>query len=202
MSDDMVRAFIAVFPPASVVAALDAAIAPVRSRGDGVAWVAAANLHITLRFLGKIAPGQVEAVRRALIAAAGAASTSAAPFAVATAGPGAFPGPACPRVLWIGAREGAVELVALAARVEKALVREGFPPAEKPFTPHLTVGRVRAVGAVVAPSALAAAARFLALSISSQRFEVGAIALVASTLAPDGARYEMIATAALGGAAG
>lgn len=192
MSSETVRAFIAIFPPPEVQAALDAAIAPVRGRGDGVAWIAAANLHVTLRFLGDLEPPQVDAACRAVAAAA---SASAGPFAVATGAVGAFPGPARPRILWIGAREGAAPLVALAARVEKALAREGVTPAEKPFTPHLTVGRVRAAG-TGAPASLAAA-RFLALTIPPQRFDVRTIALVHSTLAPGGARYAPIAEAAL-----
>jgi 2'-5' RNA ligase len=188
MSDGMVRAFIAVFPPADVQVALDAAIAPVRARGDGVAWVAAPNLHVTLRFLGELDPRRVEAARRALAAAV----EGVAPFACATGTVGAFPGPARPRILWIGAREGGAELVALAARVEKALGHEGFPPADKPFTPHLTVGRVRAD----APRT-DAAARFLALAPPPQRFDVAGVTLVASTLGPGGARYAPLFAATL-----
>jgi 2'-5' RNA ligase len=108
---------------------------------------------------------------------------------------GAFPGPARPRILWIGTREGAAELVALAARLEQALAREGFAPADKPFTPHLTVGRVRAAGPG-APASMAAA-RFLALSVPPQRFDVRAVALVSSTLAPGGSRYTILAEAPL-----
>jgi len=182
------RTFVAVFPPPAVVAALDAAVAPVRGVRDGVAWVASSNLHVTLRFLGDLAAPEVEAARRAVLGAA----SDVAPFAVATGGPGAFPGPSRPRVLWIGARSGAAELVALASRVEKALVREGFPPAEKPFTPHLTVGRVRADS----PPALAAA-RFLGLSLPSLDFEVGAITLVASQLGAGGSRYAPLLEAPL-----
>ncbi len=192
---ETIRTFVAIFPPPEVQAALDAAIAPVRARGDGIAWVATPNLHVTLRFLGDLEPPRVDAARRALAAAA---SASAGPFAVATGVAGAFPGPARPRILWIGAREGAASLVALAAQVERALAREGFPPADKPFTPHLTVGRVRAAGSG-APGAPAspAATRFLALSLPPQRFDVGVVTLVASTLGAGGSRYTPLFAAAL-----
>ncbi len=191
MSAETTRTFVGVFPPREVVDALDAAVAPVRGVRDGVQWVAAANLHMTLRFLGDLSAPELEAARQAVLAAASGAGV--APFAVTTGAPGAFPGPARPRVLWIGARSGAPELVALAARVEKALVRERFALAEKPFTPHLTMGRVRAD----APPALAAA-RFLGLSLPSLSFEVGAITLVASQLGPGGARYSPLLEAKLG----
>ena len=120
------------------------------------------------------------------------------PFAVATGVAGAFPGPARPRILWIGASEGAASLVALAAQVERALAREGFPPADKPFTPHLTVGRVRAAGPGAPRSpASPAAARFLALSLPPQRFDVGVVTLVASTLGAGGSRYTPLFAAPL-----
>jgi len=185
------RSFVAVFPPADVAAALDAAVVPVRGVRTGVAWVRAANLHFTMRFLGDLDPGRVEAAGRAVAAAASASS----PFAVTTGACGAFPGPARPRVLWIGAGEGAGELVALAARVEAALVREGFARAERPFTPHLTVGRVRAEAGAAGATAAAA---FLGSSVPSVRFDVATVVLVASELAPGGSRYTPLVIAPLG----
>jgi 2'-5' RNA ligase len=191
------RTFVAVFPPAGVAQAIDAALAPLRAApgaGAGVRWVRSANLHYTVRFLGSLAPARVEAARRAVVAAAAAA----APFAVRLGASGAFPGPRRPRVLWLGAADGAAPLALLAGGVERALGRQGFAPAERPFTPHLTVARVAGEGAVPA-----AAAAFLEAppAVPDASFDVRELLLVASTLAPGGSRYEVLERAPLGGAA-
>ena len=185
------RAFIAVFPPAEVREAVAGHLDAVRTPRDGVAWVRAANLHFTLRFLGDLESARLEAARHALVAAA--AAPDSAPFRVRLGGAGAFPGPARARVLWLGVNEGAAPLALLAGRVEAALVREGFPRADRPFTPHLTLGRPRD------PDGTAeAVARFLAAVFPQAEFAVGEIVLVSSALAAGGSIYAPIAHAALG----
>ena len=56
---------------------------------------------------------------------------------------GAFPGPARPRVLWVGLSGGLREIGRLAADVERACVPLGVPLAARPFRGHVTIGRVR-----------------------------------------------------------
>lgn len=197
--DGHLRTFVAIFPPPAVAEAVDVALAPLRAPGDGIAWVRPQNLHFTLRFLGPLAPADVAAAAGALADAAQAPGV--APVPVRLGGPGVFPGPARPRVLWLGAAEGAAALVHLAAAVETALDRERFARAERPFTPHLTLGRVREAGrgGATLEAVRAVVARFLAAPFPDPAFTVGEIALVTSRLAAGGSRYEPIARAALGG---
>ena len=192
----MTRSFVAVCPPPEVSAAVGEALAALRAPGDGIAWVKPANLHYTMRFLGDLEPGRVEAARRAVRAAA--LGKGVAPVGVRLGGPGAFPGPARPRVLWLGAAEGAAPLTLLAGGLEAALEREGFARAERPFTPHLTTGRVREAGR--AGAGAGGTARFLAAAFPDAAFDVRELVLVASTLAPGGSRYEPLERATLGGA--
>jgi 2'-5' RNA ligase len=110
-----------------------------RPLAPGVAWVAAENLHITLKFLGGVETPRLELVEKALERAV----AGAAPFDLTIAGLGAFPTPTRPRVIWAGAVGGKSELVALAGRVERELAPIGFPREERPFSPHVTLGRVR-----------------------------------------------------------
>jgi 2'-5' RNA ligase len=63
------------------------------------------------------------------------------PFDITAHGTGAFPNLARPRVVWIGLTGG--ELAQLAQRVEAAVVRCGFEREQRPYSPHLTIGRVR-----------------------------------------------------------
>jgi RNA 2',3'-cyclic 3'-phosphodiesterase len=98
--------------------------------------------HLTLLFLGEVAEVRLPSIVRALTPI-GAAF---APFDLTLEGVGAFPTRDRPRVVWVGATEGAAELVRLAGEVRAALVGEGLGDHEGPFVPHLTLFRVRSIG--------------------------------------------------------
>ncbi len=172
------RLFLGVFPPPEVREAAYAAMAPLREGRGGVAWVKPANLHFTLRFLGAL---EDEAAARA--AAAGREAVAGArAFDAALGPPGAFPNPRRARVLWLGMAAGADALVARAEALDAALRARGFPPADHPFTPHLTLGRVRAReedwrAALEAAPAL------------GMGFRVDRISLVESRLSAQGSTY-------------
>src|SRR5260221_4255262 len=176
------RVFLAVFPPPAVQAAAAVVIDALRTPGDGVSWVRRENLHYTLSFLGELGD---DGLRRASEAALEAASDHAA-FAARLGDCGAFPNAARARVLWIGLREGAEALVALAKSVERALVRRGFDRDERPFAPHLTIGRVRAPKSDW--TTRLAAAR---LDASQAGFTVASVRVIESTLSPGGSRYDV-----------
>jgi RNA 2',3'-cyclic 3'-phosphodiesterase len=116
--------------------------------GGGVGFTKLEQLHFTLAFLGE-QPGADEAL------AAGESLQESAAFELVLSGVGAFPSTMRPRVLWIGATEGASELVAAADRLRGALEQRGFKLEERKFRPHLTLGRVRPQGERGAQRALA-----------------------------------------------
>jgi 2'-5' RNA ligase len=139
MADRPIRAFLAVplrpdLRPA--VAALQERLQPAQAK---VKWVEAENLHFTLKFLGDTRPERGQEIA----AAVRSAVQRLAPFEVTIAGAGAFPHTRRPRTVWVGTREGAEPLAALAAAVEEALAALGLPRETKPFRPHLTIGRVK-----------------------------------------------------------
>src|SRR5437899_4846337 len=106
--------------------------------GYRVAWVPAANLHLTLRFLGSIGEELIEGV-------AGACRRVAArhqPIEARAAGVGAFPSAQKPSVLWVGV-EAPAALSALQREIEAAMVELGLDPEERAYHPHVTVGRVK-----------------------------------------------------------
>lgn len=96
------------------------------------------NWHLTLRFLGDTDRVTYERVLRQVEEA-----DLGPAFRIALGALGAFPRPARATVLWVGIREGEEELRELAARVEEALEGAGIPPEERPFSPHLTLSRIR-----------------------------------------------------------
>ncbi|MEO8841791.1 MAG: RNA 2',3'-cyclic phosphodiesterase [Kofleriaceae bacterium] len=106
-----------------------------------VKWVAPANYHVTLKFLGWTRADLLEALDDR-IAAAVAAAPAIGPFKFKTAKLGAFPSLDKSTVVWAGVEDpGAI--AELAKRIEAAAVDLGFPAEPRPFHPHVTLGRVR-----------------------------------------------------------
>jgi 2'-5' RNA ligase len=151
----VIRAFVAVPVEDPVVRRRLAGARSLLPTLHGLRWIPESQLHFTLKFLGEIEEERVAAAKAATSAAAVAAAASIAAeameremrpggeFRLALEGLGAFPprGPA--RVLWAGCGEGAEALTAVGAAVEKAFVAEGFPREDRPFSPHLTLARVK-----------------------------------------------------------
>jgi RNA 2',3'-cyclic 3'-phosphodiesterase len=184
------RLFFAVFPPPEIQQGASRVIEAMHRYGDGVSWVKPENLHYTLRFLGEV---EDEHAGRAAAAAAAAEAAAGTRAFTATLGElGAFPNAARARVIWLGMREGGDELVGIARDLERALVARGFGKADKPFSPHLTLGRVREARRDW--SATLARPR---LPDPSPRFLVRRICLVESWLSAQGSIYSVRAEARL-----
>ncbi|RME50625.1 MAG: RNA 2',3'-cyclic phosphodiesterase [Deltaproteobacteria bacterium] len=103
-----------------------------------IRWVNPAQIHLTLRFLGETPEPRVEG----LVSAVVEALVDVAPFEVEVSDLGAFPDWRRPRVLWAGISEGAAVLSRVHDRIEGVVRAAGWPP-EKPFSPHVTLGRVK-----------------------------------------------------------
>jgi len=102
-----------------------------------IRWTRPGNGHLTLKFLGDVAQERLPELVQAL------RGVSFAPFALALGRAGVFPTGGPPRVLWAGLRLGGAESARLAAQVGQALLPLGFAPEARPFTAHLTLGRVK-----------------------------------------------------------
>ena len=192
----MIRAFVAVVPGDAVREAVTAGVDRLRPLGRSVAWVPAANLHVTLQFLGNQPEERLAAATEALHAAAAVT----APFEVTLHGIGAFPGLERPRILWVGLALGALEVRALQERVAVALAREGFPREDRAWHPHLTIGRVydeRRWRQEAGPALRQALAQAATTGFGTAR--VAEVALMQSDLSPRGARYTVRRAVALGG---
>lgn len=106
----------------------------------GARWVAAENYHITLRFLGDVAAGDIDDIVGAL------SRVSVDAFTVDLAGIGFFGSPRKPRTLWVGAApttDEAARLRHLHDKVDRALVGTGMAPDERKFTPHVTLAYLK-----------------------------------------------------------
>lgn len=188
------RVFLAVFPPPAVREVAHAAGETLRRAGPpaaSVSWVKPDNLHYTLRFLGELGE---DATRRVSEAAREAAASQPA-FDAELGSLGAFPDPRRVRVLWIGLSTGAKALTALAHALDKALAPRGFGAADHPFSPHLTLGRVRDARADWSE----ALTHPPAPGGPSMRFRVERLCVVESKLSPKGSIYKVRVEAPLSG---
>ncbi len=135
----VLRSFIAIELPAALQNAIDQACLPLRQALDStfIRWVPPQNLHLTLKFLGDISPANLDLLQQMLKTEAEQHS----PFVVEIGGLGSFPNPKRARVIWVGIQAPSA-LMTLQRSIEMAAARLGYPPEERGFSPHLTVGRV------------------------------------------------------------
>ncbi len=175
------RTFIAVEVPDRVKSQVGDYVSQLSSGFDnGVKWVRPDNLHFTIKFLGEISEDGLEAVRRCVDSTAAEFS----PFTLGIGGIGFFPSERKPRVFWLGADGGGERLLEIFQDLETCLEEHGFDRDDKPFSPHLTIGRVRRNRRVDIPDDI--------IDFDHVTFDVGGLRVIKSTLTPKGPVYEAL----------
>ena len=134
------RTFIAVDPGKTIRARLVALQENLARAGSAMKWVEPENLHVTLLFLGEVDNRDVPDVCRAV----SACCREIEAFEMMVGGVHCFGSPRRPRTVWAGLSEGGPEMTALHAALEQPLLDLGCYRREiRPFTPHITLGRVK-----------------------------------------------------------
>jgi RNA 2',3'-cyclic 3'-phosphodiesterase len=134
----VVRAFFGVPLPETHLMALESYLAECASLAPEFRWTPAANLHLTVRFLGHVELALAEGI----VDRVGATRPSA--FEVRLGGLGTFKRGRLARVVWLGLSAGAQGMGAMSSVVEAECVRAGLEPEGRGFNPHLTLARARA----------------------------------------------------------
>ncbi|MGW6718904.1 RNA 2',3'-cyclic phosphodiesterase [Streptomyces sp. NPDC054995] len=186
------RLFAAVLPPASAVAGLRTALAPLHALPGArdLRWTGPEGWHFTLAFYGEVPEDAAPELEARLERAA----RRTEPFALRVHGAGHFGG----RALWAGAAGGLDTLRLLAERADAAARRTGLPMEEhRRYTPHLTLARSRGA-ADLRPFAAALA------GFEGERWEAAELTLVRSDLPVSGVpgeqpRYTAVRAWPLGG---
>lgn len=179
------RLFVAIDPPAAERARIDRLARPLRELGMPIRWVAPEAYHLTLKFLGEVEQERTEE----LVEAMREAVSGEVPFDLELGGLGAAPSLARPKVVWIEI-PGDPALARIQAGLEEAFAARGFPKEERPFRPHLTLGRVRRRSRADELTAIGALA--LELDFSGPAFPVRSLALMESEQTDTGARYRVV----------
>jgi len=179
-----VRLFIAIEIPQTIRSTFATLLKEFRAIAPQVKWVRAENLHVTLKFLGETEAAKLGALQNVL-----SAVRSEEPVGLEFRGLGFFPNEKRPRVFWAG-MEASPNLKTLAADIDQATHRLGYPLEERPFTPHLTLARFQPPG--IPPKLLQAIQEKGAQAFGSLR--TGEFHLIESKLKPNGAEYTTVQT--------
>ena len=189
-----VRSFIAIPVPSQEIEALEQAVKGLDEEiGRQVRWVRSEGIHLTLKFMGDIPAATVDRVLEALPPV----TSGFSPFELSISGLGAFPNSRRPRVLWARLDGGLKSLSKLQLAVDEAVGKLGLPKDQRPFSPHLTLGRVRRgaaeghlqkIGAVMSSTEIRSVSAWPADTVNLMRTE----------LDPAGSRHYLVGSAPIG----
>jgi len=190
---EQIRSFVAIELPDEVKSAIARLQNQLKSGGQfPIKWVDPYSIHLTLKFLGNIDRDMVEEITRAMDEAVRGVS----PFHLEIKGLGVFPNLRRVQVAWVGVSGDLDQLGELHKRIESNLSPLGFAPESRPFTPHLTLARLRDRASLNERQSfgqLVVGTRFE--SVFS--FGVDAINLMRSQLTSEGPVYTQIGSAKL-----
>jgi 2'-5' RNA ligase len=135
----MLRSFIAIEIPSGIQSAIARGVDSLKNSlpKSLIRWVAPENVHLTLKFLGDVSPTNLQHLAEVLKGEAASLET----FFLSVGGIGAFPNARRARVIWIGL-ENPPALQELQRGLEAATAKLGYSVDDRPFSPHVTLGRV------------------------------------------------------------
>ena len=183
MPGDQIRSFVSIdLEDEQILSKVDSVISSLTSIGADLKTVERENIHFTLKFLGNVTAPKLAEVRTAL------GQVKFAPFTLEVRGSGAFPSLKRMNVVWIGIGEGWSKAQQIFEQTEKLLHEVGFSRETRPFSPHITVARVKS------PRKRDEIATFLEhlADESFGAFKVDRVRLKQSVLSPSGPKYSTL----------
>jgi len=187
----LIRSFLAIEIPGPILRKIGEVQGGLKSSRADVRWTNPGAIHLTLKFFGNIEESRIDPILKSIEAPI----RNTLPFSVKVRGVGAFPHLKNPRVIWIGLVDEKETLTSLQKQIETYLEKIGFQPEDRPFRPHLTLGRMKS----------SRGKEELAGRMERYReeafgdFEVERVVLFKSDLKPSGPIYTPIGEIRLGG---
>ena len=184
------RAFLAIDLADQTRARLSGAIEALRSETVRVRWVVPSQIHVTLKFFADLTPDRQTQLASVVSGVAG----RTIPFTYAVRGLGFFASGDRMRVIWCGIHDASGSIATLQRRIEDGLAPLGFAREERPFKPHLTLGRLKVPSRE--PQLLNALKGMATFEAGVER--LNHIVLFSSRLTPEGPIYTVQARFPLG----
>ncbi len=135
----MIRSFLAIELPKPILKKIEEVQEDLKSTHADVRWVSPEKIHLTLKFFGNIEESKIDPIFMSIEEPVRTTS----PFSLKVRGIGAFPHLKNPRVIWVGMVDGGEVLISLQKQIEIQLGKIEFQPEDRPFHPHLTLGRMK-----------------------------------------------------------
>lgn len=186
-----IRAFIAVDVPSFALETISQIQDRFKQLGLHASWTRPGNIHLTLKFLGETDPQRIPDITQVLIRVFQSSET----FRVSLKEVGVFPNWNKPRVVWIGLDDPGGHLAALQSQLETDLETLGWPRENRPFSPHLTLGRLKSPkGKERLREAVAGLP-----ALDPNPFDIDSVKLYRSELTPQGSIYTVLEEVAFQG---
>jgi len=190
---EQIRSFIAIELPDELKLGLVQLQARLKSgKQPWVKWVDPYGIHLTLKFLGDIDVDKIGTITKATEAAV----QGIPPFHLEVKSLGAFPNLRRVQVVWVGVGGEVDKLSQLQQRIESNLTPLGFTAEARPFTPHLTLARLRNQASLDERQRLGQLLANTSFE-TAYSIEVEAISLMRSQLTKEGAIYSRISSVKL-----
>ncbi|MGQ9508237.1 MAG: RNA 2',3'-cyclic phosphodiesterase [Thermodesulfobacteriota bacterium] len=135
----MLRTFLAIELPTAIHKRLEEIQRELKESEADVRWVDPKKIHLTLKFFGYIEEKDIEPIVESI----GKSLQKISPFFLRVKGIGGFPNLKNPRILWVGLEDSSGILSSLQIQLEEEFERIGFRHEDRPFHPHLTLGRMK-----------------------------------------------------------
>jgi 2'-5' RNA ligase len=135
----LIRSFLAIELPRPILRKIEEVETDLKSAHADVRWVSPEKIHLTLKFFGDIEESRIDSIFDSIKEPV----RSTQPFSLKVQGVGAFRSMKSPRVIWMGLVNGSQILTSFQKEIEARLEKIGFQPEDRPFRPHLTLGRVK-----------------------------------------------------------
>jgi 2'-5' RNA ligase len=181
---ETVRAFIAIDINDELRGRLGELQRKLKKGHANVRWTQPKGIHLTLVFLGDVSSESIDPIRTALDRTCRGIKC----FELEAMGIGTFGRPGHPRVIWAGIAPSA-PLTSLQQQIVERLEAQGIDFDRKPFSPHLTLGRVKGIDRHTDPL-LEKIEKYADASIGTAR--INHVGLIRSDLTPRGAEYTVL----------
>jgi len=140
LSEAQVRSFVSIdLEDQQVLSRIVSIMSSLQALGGDLKPVEGENIHLTLKFLGNVSTPRLAEVQSSL------KQLTFPSFSAEIKGAGAFPNLKHMNVIWVGVNEGWSQVEQIYEQVEKLLYTLGFKRENRPFSPHITIARVRSI---------------------------------------------------------